>query len=145
MTVSYAACAAAVAAAAFKAKSRLELSLAKHPSLTGHSKMSRRIAGLIPFYDYDAARFFQSDDAPGDIAERRRAGFTSLSELWGQKFGQSIAVTRESTAGISDLQFTGAYRVPFQYSRMVRDHLPSGSFLASSSGVTVTDLDGNVF
>jgi glutamate-1-semialdehyde 2,1-aminomutase len=35
--------------------------------------------------------------------------------------------------------------VPFQFSRHVREHLPIASFLASSSGVTVTDLDGNVF
>ena len=145
MTISYAAGSAALAAAAFRAKSRLELSLAKHRSLTGHSKMSRRVAALIPFYDYDEARFFQSDDAPDDVAARRRSGFTALSELWGQRFGQSIAVTREAATGISDLQFTGAYRVPFQYSRMVKEHLPTGSFLASSSGVTVTDLDGNVF
>ena len=47
--------------------------------------------------------------------------------------------------GVSDLQFTDAYRVPFQYSRIVRQHLPLGSFLQSSGGVTVTDLDGNTF
>jgi glutamate-1-semialdehyde 2,1-aminomutase len=35
--------------------------------------------------------------------------------------------------------------VPFQYSRLVRENLGSGSFMQSSSGVTVTDLDGNVF
>ena len=54
-------------------------------------------------------------------------------------------LTREAAAGVSDLQFTAAYRVPFQFSRVARQHLPTGSFLASSSGVTVTDLDGNVF
>ena len=31
-------------------KRRLELSLAKHRSLTGHVRMARRIASLIPFY-----------------------------------------------------------------------------------------------
>ncbi len=54
-------------------------------------------------------------------------------------------MTAEATEGISDLQFTSAYRVPFQFSRYVHDHLRSGSFVASSAGVTVTDLDGNVF
>ena len=107
--------------------------------------MARRIASLIPFYDYDEDRFFRSDDAPEEVAARRRDAFTRLSEVWRQRFGQTIAVTREAAAGISDLQFTAAYRVPFQFSRVVREHLPTGSFLASSSGVTVTDLDGNVF
>lgn len=126
-------------------QARLELSLAKHRSLAGHSRMARRIASLIPFYDYDEDRFFRSDDAPEEIATRRRDAFTSLSQVWRQRFGQTIAVTREAAAGISDLRFTAAYRVPFQFSRVVRENLPTGSFLESSSGVTVTDLDGNVF
>ena len=49
------------------------------------------------------------------------------------------------SGAISDLQFTDAYRVPFQFSRFVRTHLKAGTFVQSSSGVTVTDLDGNVF
>jgi glutamate-1-semialdehyde 2,1-aminomutase len=128
-----------------RAKPRLDLSLAKHRSLTGHARMARRVASLIPFYDFDEDRFFRSDDAPDVIASRRRDSLTRLSQLWGQRFGQTIATTRQAAGGISDLQFTAAYRVPFQYSRLVRQHLPTGSFLASSSGVTVTDLDGNVF
>ena len=44
---------------------------------------------------------------------------------------------------MSDLQFTAAYRVPFQFRRLVRAHLGTGSFLNASSGATVTDLDGN--
>ena len=55
------------------------------------------------------------------------------------------ALTAEAADGISDLQFTARYRVPFQFSRIVREHLRSGTFLQSSSGVTVTDLDGNSF
>ncbi|MGD0433532.1 MAG: hypothetical protein ABSA58_20825, partial [Acetobacteraceae bacterium] len=69
MTILYATCGAVVLAALFiKLKSRLELSMAKHQSLTGHSRMARRVASLIPFYDYDENRFFRSDDAPEDIA-----------------------------------------------------------------------------
>ncbi len=35
--------------------------------------------------------------------------------------------------------------MPFQFSRFARRHLPVGAFLEASSGVTVTDLDGNAF
>ena len=35
--------------------------------------------------------------------------------------------------------------MPFQFSRLVREHLGTGAFMQSSAGVTVTDLDGNVF
>src|SRR5580658_3704732 len=126
-------------------KARLELSMAKHWSLTGHARMARRLALLIPFYDYDEDRFFRSDNAPEDVAARRRDGFMRLSGFYRQRFARTIALTAEAAAGVSDLQITAAYRVPFQFSRLVRQYLPTGSFLESSAGVTVTDLDGNEF
>jgi glutamate-1-semialdehyde 2,1-aminomutase len=125
------------------AKARLELSLAKHRSLAGHSRMARRLAGLIPFYDYDEAHFFSCDEAPADIASLRKAAFMRLAALYRERFAQTIRQTAEVAPAISDLQFTGAYRVPFQFSRFVRAHLTAGSFVKSSSGVILTDLDGN--
>ncbi len=124
---------------------RLELSQAKHRSLAGHARMARRLASFVPFYDFDEDRFFDSDGAPADVASLRRAGFFRLSELYKTRFAETIRCSAEAAETISDLQFTGAYRVPFQYRRMVRAHLPLGSFLQSSAGVTVTDLDGNRF
>ena len=136
---------AALLALASKLKTRLELSRAKHRSLTGHARMARRIASLIPFYDYDEEQFFRSDSAPAEIAGRRRAGFARLSNLYRDRFAETIRLTAKVKEAISDLQFTEAYRVPFQYSRIVREHLPIGAFVQSSSGVTLTDLDGNHF
>jgi glutamate-1-semialdehyde 2,1-aminomutase len=135
----------ALTAALLKLKTRLELSRAKHPSLRGHSRMARRLATLLPFYEYDEEHFFRSDDAPDDVARTRRAGFMRLSALYRERFPETARLTAEVEPGISDLQFTAAYRVPFQYSRVVRQHLRGGSFVRSSSGVTVTDLDGNTF
>jgi glutamate-1-semialdehyde 2,1-aminomutase len=128
-----------------KAKTRLDLSRAKHRSLTGHTRLARRIAALIPFYEYDDRQIFRSDKAPDDVAGRRREGFMQLSSLYRDRFRQTNTHTADVASAISDLQFISAYRVPFQYSRLVRQHLAAGSFLQSSSGVTVTDLDGNVF
>jgi glutamate-1-semialdehyde 2,1-aminomutase len=128
-----------------KLKARLELSLAKHPSLTGHARMARRIASLIPFYDYDESQFFASDDASQNIAARRRAGFERLANLYAERFPRTRLATAKVKDGVSDLQFTDAYRVPFQYSRRVRESLSAGTFVQASSGVTLTDLDGNRF
>jgi glutamate-1-semialdehyde 2,1-aminomutase len=128
-----------------RAKARLDLSRAKHWSIAGHARMARRIAKLIPFYEYDEQRFFRSDDPPEEVAVRRLDGFMRLSSLYRARFAKTSASTAEATGGLADLQFISAYRVPFQYSRFVRKHLSAGSFLASSSGVTVTDLDDNVF
>ena len=107
--------------------------------------MSRRIAALIPFYEYDEARFFRADGAPDEVAARRRAGFMRLAALLQERSPKTLRCTAEAADGISDLQFTDAYRVPFQYSRFVREHLKLGAFVQSSAGVTVTDLDGNDF
>ncbi len=137
--------AVAFVAVAGKARRRLTLSRAKHPSLGGHVRMAKRIAGLIPFYDYDEQRFFRADDAPEEIAERRRVGFAALAALYRERFGETVALTERVKPGLSDLQFTSAYRVPFQFRRMVMKHLGTGAFLRSSAGVTVTDLDGNRF
>lgn len=135
----------AVAAAATKGRARLMLSRAKHRSLAGHARMSRRVAGLIPGWSYDEQRFFRADAAPDEVVRQREAGFRRLSALYKQRFARTAALTREAAQGLSDVQFTGAYRVPFQFSRVVRENLSAGSFLASSDGVTVTDLDGNCF
>jgi glutamate-1-semialdehyde 2,1-aminomutase len=68
-----------------------------------------------------------------------------LAAIYRERFAETARMTAEVEDSISDLQFTDTYRVPFQYSRFVRQHLRGGSFLRESSGVTVTDLDGNVF
>jgi glutamate-1-semialdehyde 2,1-aminomutase len=139
----YAAGAAALAASLPKLTSRLRLSQAKHPSLSGHARIARRIAALVPFYEYDETRFFCCDDAPEEIAARRRAAFMRLAELHRTRFAETLRHSAEAADSISDLQFTNAYRVPFQFSRFVREHLRTGAFVQSSSGVTLTDLDGN--
>jgi glutamate-1-semialdehyde 2,1-aminomutase len=126
-------------------KARLELSKAKHRSLAGHPRIARLVASLVPSYEYDEARFFGADAAPDRIVARRRADFARLAELYRQRYAGTLRLTAEATELISDLQFTEAYRVPFQFSRHVRRHLPVGAFLQSSSGVTTTDLDGNSF
>ena len=137
--------ASAVIAGARKMKERFELSRAKHPSLTAHARIARRVASLIPFYEFGEEDFFGSDGAPDEIVSRRRDGFMRLATLYREHFAETRRLTAEAREGLSDLQFTDAYRVPFQYSRVVREHLRAGSFLKSSQGVTLTDLDGNTF
>jgi glutamate-1-semialdehyde 2,1-aminomutase len=135
----------ATAAIAPKVKARIALSRAKHRSLSGHSKMSKLAARLIPHYEFDINDFFRSDGAPPEIATKRQDGFFRLAEVYKTRFARSREMTKEAAHQISDLQFTQSYRVPFQYSRLVRENLGAGTFMQASSGVTLTDLDGNVF
>ena len=140
----YTAGAALLTVPLFRFKQRLELSKAKRWSLTGHARLAHWIASLIPFYEYDEHRFFRSDNPPENIAIQRLDGFQRLSLIYRKRFVQTCALTDQVQSGASDLQFISAYRVPFQYSRIVRQHLATGSILQSSDGTTVTDLDGNI-
>ncbi|MDE1922145.1 MAG: aminotransferase class III-fold pyridoxal phosphate-dependent enzyme [Gammaproteobacteria bacterium] len=124
---------------------RLQLSAAKHPSLAGHSRLSRRVAAQLPLVEYGDDRFFRADDAPDGDAAARRAGFERLAMHFARRHAVTAKLTAETRAGVSDLQFTSRYRVPFQFSRYVRERLPVGAFVESSAGVEVVDLDGNRF
>jgi glutamate-1-semialdehyde 2,1-aminomutase len=126
-----------------KAQVRLELSRAKHRSLAGHSRWSRRFAALVPFYEYGESEFFTADGAPAEVAANRRAAFMRLAALFAQRYEKTASLTANIQSGVSDMQFTSRYRVPFQFSSFVRQHFKLGSVLQSSSGATVTDLDGN--
>ncbi len=116
--------------------------MAKHPSLTGHSRMAKRVGSWLPGYAFDEAHFFDCDGASPAIAQARRKAFDVLSQTLQTRHAQSIALTAQAREGIADLQFTGAYRVPFQFSPLVRQHLKVGAFIQSADGVCVTDLDG---
>ena len=91
---------------------RLQLSRAKHKSLAGHAKWSRRFARLVPFYEYDEREFFCADGAPQAIADQRRAGFQRLASLFAEKFPKTVRQTQEVQDEISDLQFTAGIAFP---------------------------------
>src|SRR4051812_44806121 len=98
--VSLAVGAAAVAAVTPKVTARIALSRAKHRSLAGHSKMSRRITKLIPRYEFEIDAFFRSDGAPPDVATKRQDGFFRLGALFQDKFAKSRALTAEAAGRI---------------------------------------------
>jgi glutamate-1-semialdehyde 2,1-aminomutase len=124
------------------ARARLQLSRAKHRSLAGHSRLAKRVARLVPGYCYSDSQFFQADHAPTAVALQRRSGFIRLGSVLRERSPRTLALTGQARSGISDLQFTGRYRVPFQFSPLVRDHLPIGAFWEASEGLELIDLDG---
>ena len=124
---------------------RIELSRAKHRSLAGHSRMAKRLARWMPGYSLGEDRFFDCDGAPADVAARRKAAFFELAKNLQMRHELSLRTTQQAREHISDLQFTAAYRVPFPFSKLVREHLKVGAFLQSAQGVEVTDLDDQRF
>lgn len=128
---------------AYKLWIRLRLSRAKHPSLRGHSKMSRRIARLIPYIEYNEANFFCSDSAPQNITQQRRQALSKLKQHFEQQMPQGIEFNHSVQNSISDVEFTNLYRVPFPFRKYLSRHLTLPNAIEESKGVKVKDLDGN--
>ena len=128
---------AALVLALTRARARVQLSLAKHRSLAGHPRTARRIAALLPSYRYTEDQAFAVDGAPPAVVERRRASFARLVALSQARYPKSLAASAEAARSLSDLQFVSAYRVPFQFSQLAAQGLKIGSFMQSSSGVTL--------
>ena len=119
---------------------RIQLSLAKHRSLAGHSRIAKFLARLLPGYALGEELFFIADGAPDDVAEKRKNGFNSLARTL-QKHKKTLSLTTEAKEHLSDLQFTSVYRIPFAFSPYAREHLKVGSVAKSFDGVILTDLD----
>ena len=124
-------------------RSRLLLSGAKHLSLGGHARIAKRLARLIPYYEFHGADFFNSDGAPDTTASEREAGFERLASLFRERNPHSIEMGKRLAETVPDFQFTNRYRVPFQYSRYVRERVQPGAFIKESRGMLLTEIDGN--
>jgi glutamate-1-semialdehyde 2,1-aminomutase len=122
---------------------RLELSRAKHRSLAGHARIARRLARLIPALSYRDDRFFGADGVPPVVIERRRQALQRLARDLAERNREGIAATRDAKDYLPDLRFTSHYRVPFQFSEYLASQISTSSFVRSSEGVWLTDLDGN--
>jgi glutamate-1-semialdehyde 2,1-aminomutase len=125
-----------------KAWQRLQLSLAKNPSLGGHLRWAKRIARRIPGYSYAKEQWFDIDGAPADIAQKRQHALAALGHDLTARSPLSLQQTADSKKIIADLQFVSQYRVPFQFRDVLQQHIQIGSYMQSSDGVWLTDLDG---
>jgi glutamate-1-semialdehyde 2,1-aminomutase len=105
--------------------------------------MALRVSRWLPVYNYSDTAFFSSDSAPAGIEKKRREGFERLATLFRQRSPKTLALSEELEAGVSDLAFVNAHRVPFQYQRYVHERLKTGSVVEESDGARVRDLDGN--
>lgn len=128
-----------------KARQRLELSLAKAPTLGGHVRWAQRIARQIPGYSYDATRWFQLDDAPMTVVQQRRDGLQRLGQALRSSSPHTLALTEQAEPYLPDLQFTRRYRVPFQFREVFLQQVPITSFWARSEGNQLFDADGKAY
>ena len=114
---------------------RLQLSFAKHPSLGGHLRMSKRFAHWLPAYSYNPETWFSVDGAPPDIAHTRQTALSALGVKLKSRSPLTLAHTAAAKPMISDMQLTSQYRVPYQFRELLSQHLQLGGFWRSSQGV----------
>lgn len=126
-----------------KLHTRLRLSLAKHPSVRGHARWSRRLARLVPYYSFDNAQYFDCDGAPEAVANQRRAALDQLSREFAENQAETLAFSETLRDSISDVGFTAAYRVPFPFRSGLPAPLKQASIVAETSGTMIRDIDGN--
>ncbi|MEP1449030.1 MAG: aminotransferase class III-fold pyridoxal phosphate-dependent enzyme [Paraglaciecola sp.] len=122
---------------------RLQLSRAKHSSLRGHSKWSRRIASKIPFFTYSDSEYFSTDGAPQNIAMLRRSAMQRLQDNLTKRSADTLAYCESIERSISDVRFTSHYRIPFPYRNQLSQTFKLGSIADESKGNQIKDLDGN--
>ena len=134
--------AALTAWAAPKAVRRLQLSRAKHRSLTGHSRMAKRLASWLPGYALRDDDFFGADGAQPSLRQQRRSALARLCTHFNQRVPQGAALTQEAKHLLADLAFTSRYRVPFQFTDEMAQALQTSSFIQSSNGPMLQDVDG---
>ena len=135
--------AACVAALLYWSYQRVLLSRAKHPSLEGHARIARLLSSFLHGYDYSEVEVFASDGAPQGIARQRHQAFDRLCEGLQRSSPVTTAATLQLQETLSDLQFTAAYAIPFQYRRYINSRITVGALLTASDGVRVTDMDGH--
>lgn len=124
---------------------RIQLSLAKHPGLNGHLRWAKRIAGLIRGYSYDEKTWLSIDEAPEKIIQDRTNGFYALSRELKNNSPRTLSYTQQSKRFLSDLQLTSRYRVPFQFQKVIENHITVGTYYSESEGVYIKDLDGRSY
>lgn len=124
---------------------RLTLSRAKHRSLTGHSRMAKRVAGWLPGYRLEEQAFFGADGADQTLQEQRRRALESLSLHFKTSVPKGAAMTQEAKQFLADLDFTGRYRVPFQFTETIANAINTSSFIARTVGPVIEDVDGNTY
>ncbi|MDH4395230.1 MAG: aminotransferase class III-fold pyridoxal phosphate-dependent enzyme [Limnobacter sp.] len=129
----------------YKAALRLQLSLAKQPGLVGHVKMAKRVSKWIPYYGLADHAFFESDQPNPEVAKQRKQGFLNLAERLRIRDPELITRIHTLKNHLSDSRFTGLYRVPFQFRKLVSEKLTLNPFLSHSSGVNVWDEEGRQY
>ncbi|MGV3707492.1 MAG: aminotransferase class III-fold pyridoxal phosphate-dependent enzyme [Gemmatimonas sp.] len=122
---------------------RLQLSRAKHPSLTGHPRIARRLARIPRTYEYSLNEAWGIDGAPSEVVLQRQEAFVVLSQQLLSQSPASLSIAHDVRAHVPDAEFVHNHRVPFQFRTIAQQHLPVVSVVSRTAANELHDADGN--
>jgi glutamate-1-semialdehyde 2,1-aminomutase len=105
--------------------------------------MSRRVANILPFFDYSQDTYFCTDGAPENISKKREMSFERLKSNIVTQSPITLAHSASLENSVSDIQFTSQYRVPYPYRTLLPKEFKLGSVVEESKGTKIKDLDGH--
>src|SRR5262249_16159567 len=106
-------------------------------------KLSRMLARRVTTHSYSADGLFRADGAGELVVEQRKAGIDRLVGDLAAGHPRSAACGESIRAGLSDLRFTDASRVPPPFARFMRERFSLSSVVTESKGLWLRDLDSH--
>jgi glutamate-1-semialdehyde 2,1-aminomutase len=105
---------------------------------------SRILSKWLRSRSYSEEEFLRADGAGEQWVELRREALNTLAGRLRHQATKSIAWASEVREGFSDLRFTDANRVPFPFTRVMREKFVLASVVNASFGPHLRDLDGQI-
>ena len=122
---------------------RIVTSLLHWPALGLMAPSARLLAQVLGRKDLADEQFFSADDAPPAIVAARQQAFDRLAKRFRQTGERSAALAARIRAGLSDLRFADANRVPFPFARYLRQHFDVSVIVERTEGAWLVDADGD--
>jgi glutamate-1-semialdehyde 2,1-aminomutase len=105
--------------------------------------LSRRLSDWVKSLSYSEQDVWGADGAGERWVQLRKDAIDRLSAYFQTHCAKSIAWGNDIRGSFSDLRFTDANRVPFPFTRTVREKFSLCSVVTESKGPKLRDLDGN--
>jgi len=97
----------------------------------------------FPAYSFSEERFFNTDNAPEEIVQKRKEAFYKLKEHWDKKWPQSIAMAGRLRGNFSDLRFAAGNRVFLPFKKMLDQWCDPFTVCESTDRMNLIDIDGH--
>jgi glutamate-1-semialdehyde 2,1-aminomutase len=105
--------------------------------------LARHLARWVRPRSYSDEQFYRADGADEPWVKRREAAIDRLARFFRAQHARSMAWGDTIREGFSDLRFTDTTRLPFPFTRFMRNRFSLYSVVTASDGPRLLDVDGH--